>query len=207
MSLLLASRFPTLINAVAAYVPSAVIHGTLRAGAPGEKPDSPAWTWEGKPLTNVWYQNLTADWSAFLAKNRTNSTPVRQAPSFVSAQNDQQAVDRARILVENIQGPIAFIAGTDDGFWPSVGYTRSMVQTLNTHQHPWPILELIETGAGHAIGIPFTPATQIAKQHPVAKILLTGGGSAATNAKASENSWPQVIQFLASAAKNKELSQ
>jgi hypothetical protein len=54
-------------------------------------------------------------------------------------------------------------------------------------------------GAGHAIGLPQLPATLIAKPHPVAGLLLDGGGTAMANARASAVSWARVVNFLADA--------
>ncbi|WYX35064.1 acyl-CoA thioester hydrolase/BAAT C-terminal domain-containing protein [Achromobacter xylosoxidans] len=41
LSLLLGARFPDLVSAVIAYVPSSVVHGTLRAGRPGQPRANP----------------------------------------------------------------------------------------------------------------------------------------------------------------------
>ena len=199
LSLLLGARFPQRVSAVIAYVPSAVVHGTLRAGRAGQPPGEPAWTWRGEPLASVWDGNPLADWSAFEARD-AGTAPVRQAPSFVSAQRHAPSVAAARIPVERISGPVMLVSGTDDGFWPSSFYASEIAYTLYRHEHAWPVEHVRCEGAGHAIGIPNLPATLIAKPHPVAGVVLDGGGTARLNAEANRASWAAVQRFLREAS-------
>lgn len=195
LSLLLASRFSDQISATIAYVPSFVIHGTLRAGEPGQAPDSPVWTWQGKPLTNVWQNNPQADWTAF-DQRPVNDQPVRQEPAFHTPMRNPDAVAAARIPLEQIQGPVMLVSGTDDGFWPSSWYSEQIEQILRDHGHAWPVEHVCGEGAGHAIGLPNLPTTLIAKPHPVAQVVLTGGGTPEANARANTTSWARVHAFL-----------
>ncbi|QET04972.1 acyl-CoA thioester hydrolase [Cupriavidus pauculus] len=196
--LLLGARFPELVSAVIAYVPSAVVNGTLRAGKPGAPRDATAWTWRGEPLPNVWRGNPDADWSAFDAPAAPGQ-PVRQAAAFHTVLRNADFVAAARIPVEQIRGPVLLISGTDDGFWPSTLYSEQVERTLREHGARWPVKHVVGTGAGHAIGVPQLPATLIAKPHPVAGLLLDGGGTAEANARASAQSWEAVLAFLADA--------
>jgi len=198
LSLLLASRFPDQISATIAYVPSSVIHGTLRAGEPGQAPDSPVWMWQGTALPNVWQNNPQADWTAFHQRPK-NGESVRQEPAFHSPMRNPEAVAAARIPVEQIRGPVMLISGTDDGFWPSSWYSEQIEKTLRDHQHAWPVEHIRCDGAGHAIGLPNLPTTLIAKPHPVAQVILSGGGTPAANAQANARSWSDVHEFLRAA--------
>lgn len=196
--LLLGARFPELVSAVIAYVPSAVVNGTLRAGKPGSPRDATAWTWRGEPLPNVWRGNPDADWSAFDAPAAPGQ-PVRQAAAFHTVLRNADFVAAARIPVEQIRGPVLLISGTDDGFWPSTLYSEQVERTLREHGARWPVRHVVGAGAGHAIGVPQLPATLIAKPHPVAGLLLDGGGTAEANARASAQSWEAVQAFLTDA--------
>jgi dienelactone hydrolase len=198
LTLLLAARFPDMVNAAIAYVPSAVVHGTLRAGQPGEAPDAPAWTWQGQPLRHVWQDNPQADWTAFHQRG-DGDTPVRQAAAFLTPLRNPAAVQAARIPVEQIAGPVMLISGTDDGFWPSTLFSDQIAADLAAHGHRWPVQHVRGEGAGHAIGIPNVPTTQIAKPHPVAGVVLSGGGTPLANARANVESWGAVQRFLADA--------
>lgn len=196
--LLLGARLPALVSAVVAYVPSAVVHGTLRAGHPDKPRDATAWTWRGEPLPNVWRDNPDADWHVF-DHPPAPGEPVRQAAAFHTPLRNPQCVARARIPVENIEGPVLLISGTDDGFWPSTLYSDQVAATLRQRRNGAPVEHLRGEGAGHAIGVPQLPATLIAKPHPVAGLLLDGGGTAQANAQASAAAWARVVDFLAAA--------
>jgi dienelactone hydrolase len=111
-------------------------------------------------------------------------------------QQDAAAVARARIPVENIRGPLLLISGDDDGFWPSSDYCAEIEADLTARGHKWPVEHVLNQGAGHAIGFPFVPTTVIARLHPVAKVLISGGGSPAGNAQANQHSWERVLAFL-----------
>ncbi|MGO4278467.1 acyl-CoA thioester hydrolase/BAAT C-terminal domain-containing protein [Cupriavidus sp. RAF20_2] len=198
LALLLASCFPALVSAVVAYVPSAVVHGTLRAGHPDKPRDATAWTWRGAPLPNVWRDNPDADWHAF-DHPPAPGQPVRQAAAFHTPLRNAVAMARARIPVENILGPVLLISGTDDGFWPSTLYSEQVADVLGQRKNGAPVEHVRGEGAGHAIGLPQLPATLIAKPHPVAGLLLDGGGTAMANARASAISWARVVNFLADA--------
>ncbi|MEM5400139.1 acyl-CoA thioester hydrolase/BAAT C-terminal domain-containing protein [Paraburkholderia unamae] len=202
LALLLAATWPERVSAVIGYVPSAVLHGTLRAGASGEPPDAVAWTLDGRPLAHVWEDNAQADWSAF-RHPPTPGAPVRQAPAFESALRDAAAVARARIPVERIAGPILLISGTDDGFWPSSRYADTITADLRARGFAHPVEHLRYEGAGHSILFPHTPTTQIARVHPVAGVPITAGGTPAANARANEASWSSVLQFLDAARRTR----
>lgn len=195
LALLLGSRFPERVSAVIGYVPSSVVHGTLRAGRPDQPRDADAWTWQGQALVNVWQDNPRADWRAFDVADQPGA-PIRQAAAFVAVQQDAQSVARARIPVENIRGPLLLISGDDDGFWPSTAYCGEIEADLRARGHVWPVEHVLNRGAGHAIGFPYVPTTTIARLHPVAKVLISGGGTPAANALANQHSWGRVLEFL-----------
>jgi len=193
LSLLLASEFPRHIAAVVAYVPSSVVHGVLAAGHPGESRYAPAWTRRGSPLLTVWEGNEVAQgWEAIEGQ----AEPRRQAAAFVQAQSNPTAVARARIPVEQIQGPVLLLSGGDDGYWPSTAYAAHIAQQLRDAHHPHEILHLDFPQAGHFIQHPIVPTTLIAKAHPVSGIVMTGGGTPEANARANRDSWPQCLDFL-----------
>lgn len=203
LALLLGATFPELVSAVIGYVPSAVIHGTLRAGRPEQPRDADAWTWRGQPLCNVWRDNPAADWRAFDQPPEPGAA-IRQAAAFVTVEAHAASVAAARIPVERIQGPVLLISGTDDGFWPSSDYSERIQSELQASGHAWPVTHARNEGAGHAIGFPFVPTTQIARIHPVAGVLISGGGTPAANARANRKSWQAVLKFLADALSARE---
>ncbi|OLU28175.1 acyl-CoA thioester hydrolase [Pseudomonas sp. PA15(2017)] len=203
LALLLGATFPERVSAVIGYVPSAVIHGTLRAGRPEQARDADAWTWRGQPLRNVWRDNPAADWRAFDQPPEPGAA-ILQAPAFVAVEAHAASVEAARIPVERIKGPVLLISGSDDGFWPSSAYSERIQAELQAAGHAWPVTHVRGEGAGHAIGFPFVPTTQIARVHPVAGVLISGGGTPFANARANRESWHVVLAFLADARRTRE---
>ncbi|WP_426955577.1 acyl-CoA thioester hydrolase/BAAT C-terminal domain-containing protein [Muricoccus radiodurans] len=197
LALLLGATFPERVSAVVAYVPGAVVHGGMSAADPAKGGrDGDAWTLGGRPVPHVWQGNRTASWAPY----DEAPPPRRHARAVETALDDRKAVARARIPVERIRGPVLTISGTDDGSWPSTRYAEMVEEALTTARHPWPHMHLRCEGAGHAITHPYQPTTRIASPHPVSGILTTGGGTAETNARANETTWPAMLAFLRDAA-------
>lgn len=196
--LLLGSLFPQLVSAVIGYVPSALVHSAQNACDPANGPDSrngPAWIFRGQPLPHQWENNRTATWAPW----DEGPEPRRHTQAMLTALGDEQAVERARIRVERIGGPVMLLSATDDGSWPSSLYSRMVSERLAAHGHPHPVEHLDFEGAGHAIVFPYVPTTQLTYRHPVSGRLSTTGGASAPNAHADEASWAGVRAFLKNA--------
>jgi dienelactone hydrolase len=192
LALLLGATMPGQIDAVAAYVPSSVTNGVLNAGRPGEHRHAAAWSWRGRNLPVLAQDNPRADWDLF---DRA-PPPKRQTPAFLAALGDAQATSRASIAVEQIRGPIMLISGRDDALWPSARFGELIAQRLAAAGYPYPVCHLCYDDAGHTIGYPYCPTTVLARAHPVSRLELAYGGTAAGNARASTESWPALLAFL-----------
>lgn len=193
--LLLASLFPQLVAAVVGYVPGAVVHSAQNACDPQSGRDGPAWLYRGEALPHLWQNNRHATWQPW----DEGPEPRRHADALLTALRDTAAVERARIPVERIRGPVLLLSGGDDGSWPSSLYGRMVSQRLAQHAHPYPVEHLDFPRAGHAIQLPYVPTTQIDYRHPVSGRHSTGGGDAPANAEANATSWPAVLRFLGAA--------
>lgn len=199
--LLLGSLFPELVSAVIGYVPGAVVHSAQNACNPANGPDSrngPAWIFRGQPLPHLWEHNRTATWAPW----DEGPEPRRHANALLTALQDPDAVERARIRVERIRGPVMLLSASDDGSWPSSLYSRMVAERLAALGHPWPVQHLDFQGAGHAIVFPTVPTTQLVYAHPVSGRLSTTGGAPAPNAHADEASWAGVRAFLQQATQH-----
>ncbi|KQP22523.1 acyl-CoA thioesterase/bile acid-CoA:amino acid N-acyltransferase family protein [Pseudorhodoferax sp. Leaf267] len=199
--LLLASLFPELVSAVIGYVPGAVVHSAQNACNPANGPDSrngPAWILRGEPLPHLWEHNRTATWAPW----DHGPEPRRHAHALLTALQDADAVERARIRVERIRGPVLLLSASDDGSWPSSLYGRMVAERLAAHRHAWPVRHLDFEGAGHSIVFPTVPTTQLVYAHPVSGRLSTTGGAPAPNAHADEASWSAVRDFLQQATQH-----
>lgn len=185
--LLLGSLFPDKVSAVIGYVPSALVHGGQAAADPAVGRDGPAWLHHGKPLVHVWNNNRTANWQA-------RDAGQRNAVSMRTALDDPDAVERARIKVENIKGPVILLSAGDDAAWPSDLFSRMVSERLEQHRHPWPVQHLDFPHAGHSILLPYIPST------------YSQDGNPAANAEANEQSWLGVRQFLQDAVAARQAS-
>jgi dienelactone hydrolase len=197
--LLLGSLFPEAVSAVIGYVPGAVVHSAQNACDPATGREGPAWLYRGRPLPHLWENNRTATWAPW----DDGPQPRRHANALLTALDDPDAVERARIRVENIRGPVLLLSASDDGSWPSSRYSRMVVERLEQHQHPHAVQHLDFADAGHSIVFPYVPTTQLVYAHPVSGRTSTGGGAPAPNAQADAQSWPAVLRFLEHAVQEK----
>jgi len=201
--LLLGATFPEAVSAVIGYVPSALIHSAQNACDPAIGREGPTWLLDGKPLPHIWENNRTASWAPF----DEGPPPHRHAKAMLTALDDADAVERARIPVEKIRGPVMLLSAEDDGSWPSSRYSRMVAERLAAHAHPNAVEHLDFDRAGHAIVFPFLPTTQLVYAHPVSGKISTGGGEPDANAIADERSWAAVQAFLAQAVAERAHSQ
>jgi len=197
--LLLGATFPKEVSAVVAYVPGAVVHSGQNACDPKIGREGPTWLLGGKPIPHVWENNRTATWAPF----DEGPAPHRHEKAILTALQDPDAVARARIRVEDIEGPVMLLSGTDDGSWPSSLYSKMVQDKLVDVQHPYPVKWLDYENGGHSILFPYVPTTQLVYAHPVSGKISTSGGNPKDNARADQESWEGVTSFLDAAVKAK----
>ncbi|WDU64220.1 acyl-CoA thioesterase/bile acid-CoA:amino acid N-acyltransferase family protein [Pseudomonas poae] len=175
--LLLASMFPESVAAVIGYVPSALVHGGQAAADPAVGRDGPAWLYRGQPLVHLWNNNRHASWAA-------RDAGLRNALSMSTALEDTEAVERARIAVEKIRGPVLMLTAGDDAAWPSSRFGQMVRERLQRFNHPWPVVQRDFPLAGHSILLPNIPST------------YSDDGQPEANAQANQQSWLAVVDFL-----------
>lgn len=195
--LLLGATFPKEVSAVVAYVPGAVVHSGQNACDPKIGREGPTWLLGGKPIPHVWENNRTATWAPF----DEGPSPHRHEKAILTALQDPDAVARARIRVEDIEGPVMLLSATDDGSWPSSLYSKMVQDKLAEVKHPYPVQWLDYENGGHSILFPYVPTTQLVYAHPVSGKISTSGGNPKDNARADQESWEGVKKFLDAAVK------
>lgn len=195
--LLLGATFPKEVSAVVAYVPGAVVHSGQNACDPKIGREGPTWLLGGKPIPHVWENNRTATWAPF----DEGPSPHRHEKAILTALQDPDAVARARIRVEDIEGPVMLLSATDDGSWPSSLYSKMVQDKLVEVKHPYPVEWLDYQNGGHSILFPYVPTTQLVYAHPVSGKISTSGGNPKDNARADQESWEGVKKFLDAAVK------
>jgi len=191
LALLLGAMFQE-IRAVVASAPSGLMHGGV-----GTAPWVPAWIYQGKPLPHIVYKPTVSELVEVLSA-MIRRTPFVGRPLYLKELDDQQAMERATIPVEKIQGSLLLISGEEDELWPSTLYAERLMERLSHHHHPFPYKHLRYKGAGHLIGIPYSfpylpPAIA---PLPNGLLVLAFGGSPQASAYADADSWTQTLVFL-----------
>ncbi len=128
----LASYYPN-YNAVVAIVPGSAIFPALTLSM-----DTSSFSYQGAELPFV-----PVPWSATPALIKRD---LRTA--FQKMMDNQQAMDRAAIQVEKIQGPIMLLSATRDEMWPSAEMSEQMIHRLHAHQFIYPA-EHVAIEGGH----------------------------------------------------------
>jgi dienelactone hydrolase len=186
LALLLGATFPQ-IGAVVGIVPSGVMNGAI-ARDPATV-NSPAWTYRGESLPFIPRDESLND--------RWGAGPIPLTPMYRAALCDADAVTRATIPVERIEGPVLLISGEDDQMWPSPTLAAIAMERLRAHRHPYPDEHVIYPSAGHSMTPPYLPMAAAHALHPVRKKVYAYGGTPAGNRAAGEDSWARMLAFLA----------
>ncbi|HSX28443.1 MAG TPA: acyl-CoA thioester hydrolase/BAAT C-terminal domain-containing protein [Candidatus Saccharimonadales bacterium] len=170
------------VGAVAAYVPS----GIRWMGVEGR----PSWTYHGKPLPYVQWQNDFEEDGA-----------VAKADRFNHVLDDPSAYAAAEIELEKAACPILLISGKDDQLWPSERMANLIMERLKKHNYPYHYEHIAYPNAGHRIKVPglgresYEPVSEDTVTHE----MLSLGGTYEGNKAASEQSWDKMIGFFQAA--------
>jgi dienelactone hydrolase len=187
---LLASVLVDHVGPVVAFAPSGISWAGLDAHGPV---DASAWTYRGREIP---YLPIGA--AARMGQLPTNN-PLALRPAFEAALQDEAAIKRAEIPIEEVKGPILMVSGEDDAMWPSSTMGELAQRRAARHGGGPHVRHLRYPDAGHVCaGVPGTPVvTEV--RHPMTGGHYSFGGTRAGNAAARADSWPQVVAFLRNA--------
>ena len=187
--LLLGSTYPELIDAIIAWVPSAVMWAGIGPG--NTAIGSPSWSLNGRPLPFM-RDRVTPEQDAEIIENE----PVALIRRYLINLEDRAAIRDAAIPVERIRCPLLLVSGDDDAMWPSTLMSEMVVERLAEHNHQYPYRHLRYEKAGHGIRPPHLPTTITAGRHPIRGFLVARGGEPAAHARAQQEVWPAALEFL-----------
>lgn len=178
-ALLVASRRPDKVRAVAAIMPSHVVwNGFDWTFVPVS---GSSWSEGGRPVPHL--PIVTADWTGNV-----------YGPALATLAQHPEAI----IPVENFAGPVLLACGEADSLWPSCTMARA-VRDRRAERGGGPTLLLAYADAGHAgHGPPVAPGS------PGYDSLGSLGGSNEGNAAARADGWPKTLTFLAEALNNQQ---
>ncbi len=127
--------------------------------------------------------------------------PLDLRPGYDASMKENAAtIPAAMFHLENVHGPIFFIAADDDQIWNSVAQSELGMAYLKAHSHPYNDVFQHFAGAGHIFlfATPQQPLTQA----PMGPATLLLGGTKDANVRAAAQAWPQITEFLSNALKN-----
>lgn len=164
------------VRVLVGYAPSAY-------SFPGLVPSGevvPAWTRDGEPVAFVPPYDGIEDDEGEPSVVRFRRTVERADPDDL---------DRARLPVEDVAGPVVLVSGGDDRVWPSPAFAETLIDVLEASDHDWPFVHLSYEDAGHAIAAPYESTDE--------DTLAELGGTDAATAHAAADAWRHVLEYLA----------
>jgi len=170
------------IGAVVAYSPSHVVFQGIDEAWSDASASKSSWTLDGKPVPFVPFRmdyDCIERYGFYLGL-------------YLSSLQDQQAVERAVIPVERINGPILLVSGTDDAIWPSGTMCERVVERLKQSRFAFSFQHFSYEGAGHLLAGP----SRLAPAHPIGAGGLAIGGTEDANAAARDDAWVKVCTFF-----------
>lgn len=188
LALLAASLYPQ-VHAVIADVPSPFAWQGITQSPAAES----SWTHGGTPLPFVAYGSAMGQ---IFADAFAKHTPLALRPGYDGSmiQNAAQ-IPAATFHLENVRGPILFLAADDDQVWNSVRQSQLAMAYLKQHHHPYADREIDYPDAGHMF-LFATPERPFLSAPFGSGMTLELGGTPAGNVAAAKAAWPQIFAFL-----------
>ncbi len=172
--LMVATRYPG-IRALALGMPSSVVWDGMSGVNYIFGSFSSSWSEKGKPLPHVAYKGFP-DKSGLL-------------PVFVNGLKQVDQNSAAIIPIEKFKGRVILICGQKDNVWPSCAMADQIVR--RSSRLTGPRIKLLKyEDAGH--GVMGAPLKNPKRRTYWSKL----GGTAAGNAEARADGWPQITEFL-----------
>jgi dienelactone hydrolase len=170
------------IGAVVAYSPSHVVFQGIDEAWSDASASKSSWTLDGEPVPFVPF--------------RMDSDCIERygfyLGLYLASLQDRQAVERAVIRVERINGPILLVSGTEDAIWPSSMMCERVVGRLKQHNFRFSLQHLRYDGAGHLLAGP----SRLAPARSIGARGMALGGTESANAAARDEAWTKVCGFF-----------
>ena len=170
------------IGAVVAYSPSHVVFQGIDEAWSDSSISKSSWTLQGEPVPYV----------PFRLDNDCIERYGFYLGLYLASLQDRQAVERAVIPVERINGPILLVSGADDAIWPSSMMCEQVVERLRQNQFAFAFRHLRYDGAGHLLAGP----SRLAPARSLQAEGMNFGGTESVNAAARDNAWRDVRDFF-----------
>jgi dienelactone hydrolase len=188
MALLVASKIPDGIGAVAAVAPTNVSWGGCCSAEA-----TVGYTLGGVDLPSAEiYEHPDAEQETVLH----GKAPASMRERFLAG----MLAGEPAIRVEAIQAPVLLMAGDADPLWPAALAVELLTERLQANEFQPPLHTHIYQGAGHSIGsaYPFWAMRSLgtATPHPIDGVLVPKGGTPSANAFAARDGALRLIDFF-----------
>ena len=170
------------IRAVVAYSPSHVVFQGINEAWSDASASKSSWTLDGKPVPFV----------PFRMDNDYIERYGFYLGLYLGSLQDRQAVERAFIPVERINGPILLASGMNDAIWPSSMMCEQVVERLKQRHFAFSFQHFPYDGAGHLLAGP----SRLAPARSIGAGDMAVGGTEDANAAARDDAWAKVCTFL-----------
>ncbi len=165
-----------------AYSPSHVVFQGINEAWSDASASKSSWTLDGKPVPFVPF--------------RINNDYIERygfyLGLYLGSLQDRQAVERAFIPVERINGPILLASGMNDAIWPSSMMCEQVVERLKQRHFAFSFQHFPYDGAGHLLAGP----SRLAPARSIGAGDMAVGGTEDANAAARDDAWAKVCTFL-----------
>lgn len=186
LSLLIGSLFPDKIKAIAAYVPSSVIYGSLI------HPEKPAWIYRGlSVLPNAPFVLSASDLRRLASENK----PIALTPFFLEGMKQSSSFAASAIPVERLQSPLLLISGEKDQMWPSHLFACQIQERLKKKASLIEYSHFSYPGAGHFIS-PFSDHKSQGQIASMGSLQFDFGGNPEEDRRASIDAWAKTLEFF-----------
>ncbi|MXR19969.1 acyl-CoA thioesterase/bile acid-CoA:amino acid N-acyltransferase family protein [Halobacterium bonnevillei] len=176
------------VGVVVAYAPSAYAwFGACDEGGCGPPPC--AWTVDGDPLPLLPHpgpEGRPAETERGLRTRQMYEAFVAEAP--------QDALDAARLPVDDVTADVVLVSGRDDGVWPASEMSETLADAMA--DAPGTVSHYAFEEAGHSIFLPYHPTTERSTREKQGEPNFVLGGTPSGAATADEESWCITIDAL-----------
>jgi acetyl esterase/lipase len=163
----------------------------------GKAPNTSAWTWKGNPLPFMKFKAGGVRGQKLMKSvtKRRSGGGVSLLAAHTESLKDKEAFARAMFPIERYHGPILFLAGDDDQFWPSgemidLLYGRRRARGSNLEDQ-----KLRFEGAGHLLRFPYLPTTT-ERYLDAGGENLDFGGNPLDGTRGDQATWEKVLDFF-----------
>lgn len=188
LALILASMYPELILGVVAYAPSSVSWSNT------------VLPYNSEALKASWiFKNTDIPYVPMSKISGNNSNKIETLSYWKEGLSKTDAINKAVIKVEKINGPILLFSGKDDMVWPSSMMADMIEKRLKDNIFKFPFQNIKYENAGHLI----SSNPEIQSNNRTSKMVIEGkeyefefGGTNEGDHKAKQDAKAKLIQFI-----------